>query len=87
MYTSQQSTDFNQRDGLGNSYNQKKVEAMKRIKPPKTSKQPKQFLGMINFYRDIWKKRSQAVRQRITKATQKRLKDRPIFHKKICGRS
>ena len=36
----------------------KKVEAMKRIKPPKTSKQLKQFLGMVNFYRDIWEKRS-----------------------------
>ena len=36
----------------------KKVEAMKRIKPPKNSKQPKQFLGMVNFYRDIWEKRS-----------------------------
>ena len=34
----------------------KKVEAMKRIKRPKTSKQLKQFLGMVNFYRDIWKR-------------------------------
>ena len=36
----------------------RKVEAMKRIKPPKTSKQLKQLLGMVNFDRDIWKKRS-----------------------------
>ena len=36
----------------------KKVEAMKRIKPPTNSKQLKRFLGMINFYRDIWEKRS-----------------------------
>ena len=34
----------------------KKVEAMKQIKPPKNPKPHKQFLGMINFYRDIWKK-------------------------------
>jgi hypothetical protein len=34
----------------------KKVEAMKQIKPPKNSKPHKQFLGMINFYPDIWKK-------------------------------
>jgi putative transposase len=36
----------------------KKVEAMKRIKPPTNSKQLKRFLGMINFYQDIRKKRS-----------------------------
>ena len=36
----------------------KKVEAMKRIKPPKNAKQLKRFLGMINFYRDVWGKRS-----------------------------
>ena len=29
---------------------------MKQIKPPKTSEQLKQFLGMVNFYRDIWEK-------------------------------
>ena len=36
----------------------KKVEAMKRIKPLKNAKQLKRFLGMINFYRDVWEKRS-----------------------------
>ena len=32
----------------------KKVEAMERMQPPKTVKQVKQFLGMVNFYRDLW---------------------------------
>ncbi len=36
----------------------KKVEAMKRIQPPKNAKQLKRFIGMINFYRDVWEKRS-----------------------------
>ena len=36
----------------------KKVEATKRIKLPTNSKQLKQFLGMINFYQDVWKRRS-----------------------------
>ena len=33
----------------------KKIEEMTRIKPPTNSKQLKRFLGIINFYRDIWK--------------------------------
>ena len=32
----------------------KKVEGMNRIKPPTNSKQLKLFLGMINFYQDMW---------------------------------
>ena len=36
----------------------KKVEAMDRMKPPTSVKQVKQFIGMVNFYRDLWPKRS-----------------------------
>lgn len=36
----------------------KKVEAIMRLKPPKTARQVKQFLGMVNFYRDMWRRRS-----------------------------
>ena len=32
----------------------KKVEVMNRLEGPKTTRQLKQFLGMINFYRDLW---------------------------------
>jgi len=35
-----------------------KIEAMDRILPPTTNKQLKRFLGMVNFYCDIWEKRS-----------------------------
>ena len=36
----------------------KKVEAIDRVLPPKSSKQLRRFLGMINFYRDLFKRRS-----------------------------
>ena len=36
----------------------KKIEAITRIKPPTNSKQLKRFLDMVNFYQDVWPKRS-----------------------------
>lgn len=36
----------------------KKIEAMTHILPPMNSKQLKRFIGMVNFYEDIWKKQS-----------------------------
>jgi hypothetical protein len=42
----------------GNKPIPKKVEAIKALKPPKTPKQVRTFVGMVNFYRDMWKSRS-----------------------------
>jgi hypothetical protein len=35
-----------------------KVEAIQQLKPPKILKQLRSILGLINYYRDIWKQRS-----------------------------
>ena len=35
-----------------------KVEAIKNIAVPTTKKQLRSFIGLINYYRDMWKHRS-----------------------------
>ena len=32
----------------------KKIEALQQILPPKSTTEVKQFLGMVNFYQDLW---------------------------------
>ena len=39
----------------------KKVKAIQALEVPKTRKQLRQFIGMINFYRDMWQKRSELL--------------------------
>ncbi len=36
----------------------KKVEAILQIAPPKTRKQLRKFIGMVNYYRDVWPHRA-----------------------------
>ena len=51
----------------------KKVEAIQALAVPKTRKQLRQFIGMINFYRDMWKKRSEHLAP-LTALTSKNVK-------------
>ena len=39
----------------------KKVEAMQVLSDPKTRKKLRQFIGMINFYHDMWQKCSELL--------------------------
>ena len=36
----------------------KKIEAMDRVLPPKSSKQLQRILGMVNFHRNVFKRRN-----------------------------
>ena len=38
-----------------------KVKAITAIEPPKTKKQLRRFIGMVNYYRDMWGKRSEIL--------------------------
>ena len=38
-----------------------KVEAIKNLAPPKTRRQLRRFIGFINYYRDMWAKRSELL--------------------------
>ena len=51
----------------------KKVKAIQALAVPKTCKQLCQFIGMINFYHDMWQKRSELLAQ-ITDLTSKNVK-------------
>ena len=39
----------------------KKLEAMQNINPPKTFKQLRSFIGMINYYREMWRSHSELI--------------------------
>ena len=39
----------------------KKVQAIQNLQPPKTKKQLRSFIGMVNYYRDMWAKRSEIL--------------------------
>jgi hypothetical protein len=39
----------------------KKVDAIQAIAPPKTKKELRRFIGMCNFYRDMWQRRAEVL--------------------------
>lgn len=51
----------------------KKVEAFKLIQPPKTRKQLRSFIGIVNYYRDMWRHRSEILAP-LSRLTSKKVK-------------
>ena len=51
----------------------KKIEAIQALAVPKTRKQFRQFIGIINFHRDMWQKRSELLAP-LTALTSKNVK-------------
>ena len=51
----------------------KKVEAISAIRAPTTRKQLRSFIGMVNFYRDMWKGRSHLLSP-LTRLTSNKIK-------------
>ena len=41
----------------------KKVDAILKLKPPRNASEVRSFLGMINFYRDMWPRRTELLKQ------------------------
>ena len=39
----------------------KKIAALQALEPPKTVRQVRKFIGMVNFYRDMWIRRSEVL--------------------------
>ena len=51
----------------------KKIDAIKAINTPKTRKQLRQFIGIVNYYRDMWVRRSDILSP-LTALTSKKVK-------------
>ncbi len=51
----------------------KKVQAILAIQPPKDKRKLRRFIGMINFYRDMWIHRSEIMAP-LTELTSKTVK-------------
>eukprot|EP00957_Ditylum_brightwellii_P156839 11937510-Ditylum_brightwellii.AAC.1 len=50
-----------------------KVSTIHEIEPPKNKKQPRRFIGIINFYRYMWKGRKEKL-DPLTVITSKKVK-------------
>ena len=51
----------------------KKVEAMSNLSPPKTVKQVRRFVGLVNYYRDMWPQRAHILAP-LTRLTSSKVK-------------
>ena len=51
----------------------KKVEAIRKLAPPTTRRQLRHFIGMVNFYRYMWRHRSHVL-EPLTRLTSKKVK-------------
>ena len=50
-----------------------KMQAITNIKPPTSQTELRQFIGVVNYYRDIWARRSHTLAH-LTKITSSKVK-------------
>ena len=64
----------------------KKVAAIKNIAPPRNKKKLRSFIGVINYYRDMWVRRSEILASLVNLTSKENIWECTDVHQKAFGR-